>query len=69
MTAMPRSALLLYILTILVFSHFHLSHAHRKCSKLITRKEWRTLKTEEKSEWIGAVKVSPLSFHLRLLVV
>ncbi|KAJ5585863.1 Di-copper centre-containing protein [Penicillium hetheringtonii] len=63
---MPRLALLLYILTILVFSHFHLSHAHRKCSKLITRKEWRTLKTEEKSEWIGAVKCLANIRHERL---
>ena len=48
----------------------HLLYAHeryeprsqlqpQKCSKLLTRKEWRTLTNSEKAEWVGAVKVRP----------
>ena len=63
-----RPFLLLCLLAILASAH--LSHAderhepepqlqQKKCSKLLTRKEWRTLTSGEKAEWVGAVKVRP----------
>ncbi len=65
-----RSILLLCVLAVLASAH--LSYAHernesqsqlqsQKCSKLLTRKEWRTLTYSEKAEWVGAVKVRPPS--------
>lgn len=56
--AMGSSILVLCLLVL------HLACAHasnegqpQKCSKLLTRKEWRTLTQSEKTEWVGAVKV------------
>lgn len=66
---MGRSILFLCILAVLaVLPSAHLSYAHewnegqsKKCSKLLTRKEWRTLTNSEKADWVGAVKVRPPS--------
>ncbi|PLB35279.1 tyrosinase family protein [Aspergillus candidus] len=38
----------------------------QKCSKLLTRKEWRTLTHSEKAEWVGAVKCLASVRHERL---
>jgi hypothetical protein len=63
---MGRLTLLLCVLAILaVLPSAHLSYAQewnegqQKCSKLLTRKEWRTLTNSEKASWVGAVKVRP----------
>jgi tyrosinase len=64
--AIIHSMLFLYILAIL--PNAHLSYAREgnetqvpKCSKLLARKEWRTLTHSEKAEWVGAVNVRPPS--------
>ena len=68
MMGVGRSILLLCVCAVLASAH--LSYAHKrnepqtqlqpqKCSKLLTRKEWRTLTYSEKAEWVGAVKVRP----------
>lgn len=60
---MGCSILFLYVLTVLAV--LLSAHAHeeqpQKCSKLLIRKEWRTLTNSEKAEWVGAVKVCPPS--------
>ncbi|KAJ5493617.1 Tyrosinase [Penicillium fimorum] len=69
MHTMGCSILCLCVLAILaVLPSAHLSYAQewnegqpQKCSKLLTRKEWRTLTNIEKSKWVGAVKVRPPS--------
>lgn len=66
---MGRSILFLVLAILAVLPSAHLSYADewiegqpQKCSKLLTRKEWRTLTNREKVEWVGAVKVgSPSS--------
>jgi tyrosinase len=67
MIAMGRSILFLSLLAVIaVLPRAHLSYAHKwnegqpqKYSKLLTRKEWRTLTHIEKAEWVGAIKVRP----------
>jgi tyrosinase len=70
MMVVSRSILLLCVLTGLASAQ--LSSANKRnepqsqlqaqtCGKLLTRKEWRTLTSGEKAEWVGAVKVCPLS--------
>ena len=65
------SILLLCLLVLLASAHLSYAHAHQrnepqsppqpqKCSKLLTRKEWRTLTNGEKADWVGAVKVRAL---------
>ena len=62
---MGRSIPFLWVLAILaLLPNAHLSYAQEwkqrqveKCSKLLIRKEWRTLKQSQKAEWVGAVKV------------
>jgi tyrosinase len=58
---------ILFLCVLCVLAHLHLACAHasnevqpQKCSKLLTRKEWRTLTQSEKAEWVGAVKVRTL---------
>lgn len=66
---MGRSISFLFVLAVLaVLPSAQLSYAYernegqaQKCSKLLTRKEWRTLTRSEKAEWVGAVKVRPPS--------
>lgn len=75
MIAMGRSILflcVLAVLTVLLLSA-HLSYAQelnegppQKCSKLLTRKEWRTLTHSEKTEWVRAVKCLASIRHERL---
>lgn len=56
----------LYLLAVLPSAH--LSYALEwnethipKCSKLVTRKEWRVLTSGEKAEWVESVKVRACS--------
>ncbi|KAJ4369101.1 hypothetical protein N0V83_006185 [Neocucurbitaria cava] len=69
--AMGRTILFLCVLA--VFPCAHLSYAQegneaqpQKCSKLLIRKEWRTLTHSEKTEWVGAVKCLASIRHERL---
>ncbi|OOF92588.1 hypothetical protein ASPCADRAFT_153285, partial [Aspergillus carbonarius ITEM 5010] len=74
MIPMGRSIVFLYVLAVLaVLPCAHLSSAlgwnegePPKCSKLLTRKEWRTLTQSEKAEWVGAVKCLAGIRHERL---
>jgi tyrosinase len=59
----------LCVLAVIPSAHLHLACAHAsnegqppKCSKLLTRKEWRTLTLSEKAGWVGAVKVRALFY-------
>lgn len=69
---MGLSILLLYVLAILPSAH--LSYALEwnekqlpKCSKLVTRKEWRVLTSGEKADWVEAVKVRGCSFPITFI--
>ncbi|KAF1953771.1 tyrosinase [Byssothecium circinans] len=72
--AMGRWNLLLCVLCVLaVLPSAHLSYAYEwnelqpeNCSKLLTRKEWRTLTNSEKAQWVGAVKCLAGIRHGRL---
>ena len=75
MMGVGPSLLLLCVFAVLASAH--LSYAHERdesqsqqqpknCSKLLTRKEWRTLTYSEKVEWVGAVKVRPPSSPSRV---
>ena len=71
--AVGRSLLLLCLLAVLpcaylAYAHEGIESHPQKCSKLLARKEWRTLTHIEKAEWVGAVKVCPPSFHRHLYV-
>lgn len=68
MMGVGRSILLLCVLALIASAHLTYAHERnepqsqlqpQKCSKLLTRKEWRTLTYGEKAEWVGAVKVLP----------
>lgn len=70
MIAMGRSILFLSLPAVIaVLPRAHHSYAHewnegqlQKYSKLLTRKERRTLTHSEKAEWVGAIKVRPPAF-------
>ena len=73
MMGVSSSILLLCVLAVLASAHLTYAHERnephsqlqpQKCSKLLTRKEWRTLTYGEKAEWVGAVKVLPSSLPL-----
>ena len=67
MIAMGHSILFLCVFAVLaVLSNAEISYADewnhgqpQRCTKLLTRKEWRTLTLSEKAEWVRAVKVCP----------
>ncbi|PQK11381.1 hypothetical protein BB8028_0003g00070 [Beauveria bassiana] len=74
-----RPTMFFYTIAVLAFvglgvsNSAHLSHTDQKdgvqaqkCSKMLTRKEWRTLTHREKSEWVGAVKCLASIRHERL---
>ncbi|KAJ5382196.1 Di-copper centre-containing protein [Penicillium concentricum] len=70
---MGRWILFCVLAVLAVLPSAHLSYAHewkegqpQKCSKLLTRKEWRTLTNSEKAEWVGAVKCLASIRHERL---
>jgi hypothetical protein len=59
---MPHSSLLLFLFVVFFSAQVSFAHKRRdnqpqKCSRLLERKEWRTLTRDEKAEWVGAVKV------------
>jgi len=59
---MGRSILFLCVLAVLPSTNLANAAKGNKapspsCSKLLERKEWRTLTNSEKAEWVGAVKV------------
>ncbi|OHE92547.1 monooxygenase [Colletotrichum orchidophilum] len=61
---MGRTIFLLCVLAVL--SIFPSPGQATKCSKLLTRKEWRTLTHGEKAQWVGAVKCLAGIRHQRL---
>lgn len=42
--------------------------AHAQCENPSVRREWRQFSTDEKAEWISAVKVSPLLLNYRVVI-
>lgn len=62
------SILLLWVLAVLPISYAHdwNEPQPQSCSKLLARKEWRTLTYSEKTEWVGAVKCLASIRHQRL---
>ncbi|PWY94454.1 monooxygenase-like protein [Aspergillus sclerotioniger CBS 115572] len=56
----------LCVLCVLPSAHLSYAQQPQKCSKLLTRKEWRTLTFSEKAEWVGAVKCLASIRHERL---
>jgi tyrosinase len=59
---MLHSSLLLFLFVVLFSAQLSFADRRRddqpqRCSRLLERKEWRTLTRNEKAEWVGAVKV------------
>jgi tyrosinase len=62
----------LFICVLAILPGAHFSYALEwngiqppKCSKLVARKEWRVLTSDEKADWVEAVKVRftyPIAF-------
>ncbi|KZO93320.1 tyrosinase [Calocera viscosa TUFC12733] len=70
---MGRPLLLLCVLAVLTGAHLALAipdewktMAPGKCEKMVLRREWRTLTSSEKAEWIKAVKCLANIRHPRL---
>ncbi|KAF2271289.1 uncharacterized protein EI97DRAFT_471308 [Westerdykella ornata] len=60
---------ILFLCLVALLGSAHLSFAEapaQKCSKLLARKEWRTLTHNEKADWVAAVKCLASIRHERL---